>query len=747
MPYADVPDPAAGGAGAAAAAGRRRAAPAVRLRAGHRARPRRRPAPQPGQVRHGRVAGTVIGVGIDVVDIERFGDSLTGPSLRHAAHAPEATRPLASLAARFAAKEAIAKALGAPGDLHWHDAEVVSEAPAAPARARGTVLARADDLGVTPCTSRSPTTPASPPPSWSARATTRRRVVSSTAMRRRRPRPAASCRWHRVPARRRGRPGRSGHRPGRTLGSLSHDRRDRSRLRRPGEPSASGAGSGRERRRSRLAWRHAARAHRRAGPGGRGGADGAAARGRADAAGRGTGWRTPWSTSSGRRTGGGCCCWSGSGDNGGDALYAGAMLARRGAARRGLAALATARTSRGWPRCERAGGRVVTEPGRRPEVVVDGIVGIGGRAGLKPEAAAALELLHGVPVVAVDTPSGVGVDTGEVDGDHVARRAHRHLRHPQGLPPRRPGRARPCGAVHLVDLGLDLPEARARGAPARGRRGAAAAPGAGQPEVRPRRGRRPRRQRAVPRRRPAQRGRRGRAGWPGWCATSATRRSPTPCASSTPRWSAPAGSRPGWSAPAAASSAGDELRAALADDVPLVVDADALQHVDDPARPRCSPRTPASSPRCSARSARTSRRSPLQFARAAAERYDAVVLLKGRRTVVARPRRPGPGQHHRHRLAGHRRRRRRPRRRGRRAARRRAHAVRRRERRRLAARRGRDAGLRRRSAGGQRGWRRGAARPCVARIARMTAARRARGRPGRDPAQRAAAQASSPAPR
>jgi holo-[acyl-carrier protein] synthase len=93
----------------------------------------------------------VIGVGIDVVDIERFGDSLERTAgLRDRLFTPaEAKRPLASLAARFAAKEAMAKALGAPGDMHWHDAEVVSEASGRPVlELRGTVLARANELGV-----------------------------------------------------------------------------------------------------------------------------------------------------------------------------------------------------------------------------------------------------------------------------------------------------------------------------------------------------------------------------------------------------------------------------------------------------------------------------------------------------------------------------------------------------------------------------------------------------------------------
>ncbi len=93
----------------------------------------------------------IIGVGIDVVDIERFGEALERtPGLAERLFTPaERERQLASLAARFAAKEALAKALGAPGDMHWHDAEVVSESSGRPLfELRGTVLARANDLGV-----------------------------------------------------------------------------------------------------------------------------------------------------------------------------------------------------------------------------------------------------------------------------------------------------------------------------------------------------------------------------------------------------------------------------------------------------------------------------------------------------------------------------------------------------------------------------------------------------------------------
>ena len=136
-PYADVLLDAAEGADAAAADGRGRPAAAVRLRAGHAAGPRRRPAAQPGQVRHGRVGRCsvpVIGVGIDVVDIARFGETLERtPALRERLFTEqERDRPLASLAARFAAKEALAKALGAPVGMHWLDAEVVADASGDP---------------------------------------------------------------------------------------------------------------------------------------------------------------------------------------------------------------------------------------------------------------------------------------------------------------------------------------------------------------------------------------------------------------------------------------------------------------------------------------------------------------------------------------------------------------------------------------------------------------------------------------
>jgi holo-[acyl-carrier protein] synthase len=93
----------------------------------------------------------IIGVGIDVVDVARFGQTLDRtPNLVERLFTPlEQERPLASLAARFAAKEALAKALGAPSGLHWQDAEVITDDAGRPwLEIRGTVRERADLLGV-----------------------------------------------------------------------------------------------------------------------------------------------------------------------------------------------------------------------------------------------------------------------------------------------------------------------------------------------------------------------------------------------------------------------------------------------------------------------------------------------------------------------------------------------------------------------------------------------------------------------
>jgi holo-[acyl-carrier protein] synthase len=71
----------------------------------------------------------VLAVGIDVVAVDRFA---------------------ASLAARFAVKEAAAKALGVPSGMDWHDCQVISENSGRPVlEVTKTVAAAAADLGIT----------------------------------------------------------------------------------------------------------------------------------------------------------------------------------------------------------------------------------------------------------------------------------------------------------------------------------------------------------------------------------------------------------------------------------------------------------------------------------------------------------------------------------------------------------------------------------------------------------------------
>jgi holo-[acyl-carrier protein] synthase len=93
----------------------------------------------------------IVGVGIDVVDVARFVATLRRvPSLRDRLFTPEEREmPETSLAARFAAKEAIAKALGAPPGMSWQDATVKRIAGAQPVvEVTRTVAARAAELGV-----------------------------------------------------------------------------------------------------------------------------------------------------------------------------------------------------------------------------------------------------------------------------------------------------------------------------------------------------------------------------------------------------------------------------------------------------------------------------------------------------------------------------------------------------------------------------------------------------------------------
>jgi holo-[acyl-carrier protein] synthase len=94
----------------------------------------------------------IVGIGVDVCDVARFEAALRRTSgLAQRLFTPtEQDRPVASLAARFAAKEALAKALGAPSGLDWQDAEVVNEESGRPLLVtRGTVHAAVEASGAT----------------------------------------------------------------------------------------------------------------------------------------------------------------------------------------------------------------------------------------------------------------------------------------------------------------------------------------------------------------------------------------------------------------------------------------------------------------------------------------------------------------------------------------------------------------------------------------------------------------------
>jgi ADP-dependent NAD(P)H-hydrate dehydratase / NAD(P)H-hydrate epimerase len=151
----------------------------------------------------------------------------------------------------------------------------------------------------------------------------------------------------------------------------------------------------------------------------------------------------------------------GAGNNGGDAMYAGAMLARRGVA---VSALLTApdRAHKGGLDALRgAGGRVVPAVPSIADLIMDGIVGIGAQGGLRGAAAEAVEALRGVRdgsgqapiVVSVDVPSGVDVDSGAVEGPSV--RADVTVTFGCLKPALVVGPAAPlAGHVDVVDIGL-----------------------------------------------------------------------------------------------------------------------------------------------------------------------------------------------------------------------------------------------------------------------------------------------------
>src|SRR6185312_9016362 len=148
------------------------------------------------------------------------------------------------------------------------------------------------------------------------------------------------------------------------------------------------------------------------------------------------------------------CAVVGSGDNGGDALWASTFLLRRGARATAVLLNPDKTHKKGLAAFLRAGGRVVQSIPAATDLVIDGVVGISGTGPLRPAAAEVFAAVDsaGIPVVAVDIPSGIDVHTGAAGGPHV----HAELTVTFGglKPVHALG---DCGAVELVDIGLDLP--------------------------------------------------------------------------------------------------------------------------------------------------------------------------------------------------------------------------------------------------------------------------------------------------
>ncbi|HTZ14032.1 MAG TPA: NAD(P)H-hydrate dehydratase [Mycobacterium sp.] len=149
------------------------------------------------------------------------------------------------------------------------------------------------------------------------------------------------------------------------------------------------------------------------------------------------------------------CAVVGSGDNGGDALWAATFLLRRGARADAILLNPDHTHQKGLAAFRKAGGRIVEKVAEGTDLAIDGVVGISGSGPLRPNAAEVFEAVDakGIPVVAVDIPSGIDVATGAITGPAV------HAALTVTFGGLKPVHAlADCGRVHLVDIGLDLPE-------------------------------------------------------------------------------------------------------------------------------------------------------------------------------------------------------------------------------------------------------------------------------------------------
>ena len=147
------------------------------------------------------------------------------------------------------------------------------------------------------------------------------------------------------------------------------------------------------------------------------------------------------------------CAVVGSGDNGGDALWAATFLRRRGAAAAAVLLNPDRTHQKALAAFRKSGGRVVQSVPATTDLVIDGVVGISGTGPLRPAAAEVFSAVDeaAIPVVAVDIPSGVDVQSGATDGPAV--RAELTVTFGGLKPVHALG---DCGRVQLVDIGLEL---------------------------------------------------------------------------------------------------------------------------------------------------------------------------------------------------------------------------------------------------------------------------------------------------
>lgn len=163
---------------------------------------------------------------------------------------------------------------------------------------------------------------------------------------------------------------------------------------------------------------------------------------------------------------------AGGGNNGGDALYAGAVLARRGAAVDILRAGDTVHEE-GLRAALDAGARVLPEghvatAARAAGLWIDGLAGLGLRPPLREPLAGLVTLLEqerdAAPdepiVIAVDCPTGIGIDDGGLPGPALRATVTVAMTVPKpGL--LAPPASRLCGRVEVADIGLAITESPA----------------------------------------------------------------------------------------------------------------------------------------------------------------------------------------------------------------------------------------------------------------------------------------------